>query len=138
VRSRDRLRGHPRTRPPRRGSSVRVGLWASGSPRAPLGHVYPQRSPNQLSVGRVDITVRMSQSTSVSVSGTTDTRKPRKQRLDQAMVERGLASGRDRARALVMAREVMVDGQVAHRPAASVTEDTLIEVKASPPFVSRG
>ena len=65
-------------------------------------------------------------------------RKPKKQRLDQVMVERGLASGRDRARALVMAREVLVDGQVAHRPAAPVAEDALIEVKTPPPFVSRG
>src|SRR5690606_28548557 len=48
------------------------------------------------------------------------------------------ASGRDRARALVMAREVLVDGQVAHRPAAPVAEDAVIEVKTPPRFVSRG
>ncbi len=65
-------------------------------------------------------------------------RNPKKQRLDQVMVERGLASGRDRARALVMAREVLVDGQVAHRPAVPVAADALIEVKTPPPFVSRG
>src|SRR5688500_2175199 len=62
----------------------------------------------------------------------------KKQRLDQAMVDRGLASGRDRARALVLAREVLVDGQVALRPAAPVPAGARIEVKTPPPFVSRG
>ena len=61
-----------------------------------------------------------------------------KQRLDAAMVERGLASGRDRARALIMARDVIVDGQVATRPAAPIAPDASIEVKRPPPFVSRG
>lgn len=65
-------------------------------------------------------------------------RKPARQRLDQVLVERGLASGRDRARALVLAREVLVDGQVALRPAAPVADDARIEVKTPPPYVSRG
>ncbi len=62
----------------------------------------------------------------------------KKQRLDALMVERGLASGRDRARALVMAREVLVDGQVATRPALPIPPDATIEVKRPPPYVSRG
>jgi 23S rRNA (cytidine1920-2'-O)/16S rRNA (cytidine1409-2'-O)-methyltransferase len=61
-----------------------------------------------------------------------------KQRLDALMVERGLATGRDRARALIMARDVTVDGQVATRPAAPIPESATIEVKRPPPFVSRG
>lgn len=61
-----------------------------------------------------------------------------KQRLDAVMVERGLASGRDRARALIMARDVLVDGQVATRPAAPIAPDACIEVKRPPPYVSRG
>ncbi len=65
-------------------------------------------------------------------------RPARRQRLDQLMVERGLASGRDRARALIMAREVLLDGQVATRAAAPVSPDAAIEVKTPPPFVSRG
>lgn len=65
-------------------------------------------------------------------------RPARKQRLDQLMVERGLASGRDRARALIMAREVLLNGQVAVRPAAPVSPDAEIEVKSPPRFVSRG
>jgi len=54
------------------------------------------------------------------------------------MVERGLASGRDRARALVMAREVLVNGEVATRPAAPVALDAAIEIKTPPPYVGRG
>jgi len=64
--------------------------------------------------------------------------KAKKQRLDQLMVERGLASGRDRARALVLAREVTVDGQLAIRPAAPIAPESVIEVKTPPRFVSRG
>ncbi len=64
--------------------------------------------------------------------------KPSKQRLDQVLVDRGLATGRDRARALVLAREVLVDGQVAIRPAAPVAPDAVVEVKTPPPYVSRG
>ena len=59
-------------------------------------------------------------------------------RLDVLMVERGLATGRDRARALVMAREVLVDGEPATRPAAPVPVDASIEVKTPPPYVGRG
>lgn len=65
--------------------------------------------------------------------------KPAKrQRLDVLLVERGLASGRDRAQALILAREVTVDGQLALRPAAPVASDATIEVKSGPRFVSRG
>src|SRR3546814_9637173 len=74
----------------------------------------------------------------VSTTAQSGAKKAKKRRLDQLMVERGLATGRDRARALVMAREVLVDGQVAHRPAAPVASDVLIEVKTPPRFVSRG
>lgn len=59
-------------------------------------------------------------------------------RLDAALVERGLASGRDRARALILARDVLVDGQVALRPAAPVAAEAVIELRAAPRFVSRG
>lgn len=62
----------------------------------------------------------------------------KKQRLDVLLVERGLASGRDRARALVLAREVTVDGRVAVRPAEPVAPDAAIVVKTGPRFVSRG
>ena len=54
------------------------------------------------------------------------------------LVERGLVSGRDRARALVMAREVLVNGEVAMRPAAPIPVDAAIELKTPPRFVSRG
>jgi 23S rRNA (cytidine1920-2'-O)/16S rRNA (cytidine1409-2'-O)-methyltransferase len=59
-------------------------------------------------------------------------------RLDEALVERGLANTRSRARALVMAGQVRVDGQVAAKPAMRVTRDAPIAVDAPPPFVSRG
>jgi 23S rRNA (cytidine1920-2'-O)/16S rRNA (cytidine1409-2'-O)-methyltransferase len=65
-------------------------------------------------------------------------RPAKKQRLDALLVERGLAPGRDRARALVLAREVTVDGRLALRPAEPVAPDAAIEVKQGPRFVSRG
>jgi 23S rRNA (cytidine1920-2'-O)/16S rRNA (cytidine1409-2'-O)-methyltransferase len=63
----------------------------------------------------------------------------RKIRLDAAMVERGLAASRERARALIMAGHVSVDDRPASKAGTAVAEDARIEV-AEPdhPYVSRG
>jgi 23S rRNA (cytidine1920-2'-O)/16S rRNA (cytidine1409-2'-O)-methyltransferase len=63
----------------------------------------------------------------------------RKIRLDVALVERGLAASRERARALIMAGRVSVDGQVVTKAGASVGDVASVEV-ATPdhPYVSRG
>lgn len=69
----------------------------------------------------------------------TDTRHPtRKRRLDDLLVERGLSTDRDQARALILAREVLVDGHVALRAAASLAFDSLVKLKNQPAYVSRG
>jgi 23S rRNA (cytidine1920-2'-O)/16S rRNA (cytidine1409-2'-O)-methyltransferase len=59
-------------------------------------------------------------------------------RLDRLLVERGLAESREKAQALIMAGEVLVDKQKATKPGHSVAEDAAIEVMARPPYVSRG
>ena len=64
--------------------------------------------------------------------------KLRKLRLDRLMVERGLAESREKAQALIMAGEVMLNGQKAAKPGQSVVEDAAVEVLARPPYVSRG
>src|SRR5687768_9658 len=61
-----------------------------------------------------------------------------KQRLDLALVERGLVETRARAQALVMAGEVLVDGRRADKPGMPVKADAHIELKAILPYVSRG
>src|SRR5205085_1932158 len=61
-----------------------------------------------------------------------------KQRLDIALVERGLAETRARAQALIMAGEVSVDGRRADKAGMSVAEGSQIEVKEPLPYVSRG
>ena len=62
-----------------------------------------------------------------------------KERLDAAIVARGLVSGRDRAKAIIMAGQVFVDGQRADKPGQPVGEDSRIEVRGETlPFVSRG
>jgi 23S rRNA (cytidine1920-2'-O)/16S rRNA (cytidine1409-2'-O)-methyltransferase len=61
-----------------------------------------------------------------------------KTRLDQQVHGRGLTESREQARRLIMAGEVLVDGQVVDRPAASVDEAAEIVLKARPRFVSRG
>ncbi len=62
----------------------------------------------------------------------------RKQRLDLALVERGLVASREKARALVMAGEVRVRGNVEVRASVLVAEDASIEIAQPPRFVSRG
>ena len=59
-------------------------------------------------------------------------------RLDELLVERGLAPSRERARALVMAREVEVEGAVALRAAAPVATDAGVRLRQSARYVSRG
>ena len=61
-----------------------------------------------------------------------------KQRLDIALVERGLAESRAKAQALIMAGEVLVEGQRVDKPGTPVAEGVLIEVKTGLPYVSRG
>ncbi|MCZ2151294.1 MAG: TlyA family RNA methyltransferase [Bryobacterales bacterium] len=61
-----------------------------------------------------------------------------RQRVDQLMVERGLAESREKAQALVLAGEVTVNGQAADKPGRAVPVDADIQVRARPRYASRG
>jgi 23S rRNA (cytidine1920-2'-O)/16S rRNA (cytidine1409-2'-O)-methyltransferase len=62
-----------------------------------------------------------------------------KVRIDQLLVDRGLAPSRARAQAFVLAGVVFVDGARADKPGAAVAEDANVEVRGGDhPFVSRG
>jgi 23S rRNA (cytidine1920-2'-O)/16S rRNA (cytidine1409-2'-O)-methyltransferase len=61
-----------------------------------------------------------------------------KQRLDRLLVERGLAESREKAQALIMAGEVLVNGQKAMKPGHSVDVASQIEITGKAPYVSRG
>ena len=62
----------------------------------------------------------------------------KKIRLDQLLVERGLAESREKAKRLVLAGQVLIDGHPAPKPGHPVTTDHTIEIKQSERFVSRG
>ncbi|MBI3401381.1 MAG: TlyA family RNA methyltransferase [Acidobacteria bacterium] len=60
-------------------------------------------------------------------------------RLDSALVERGLVTSRERARALILAGQVTVDGHVVSKAGAQVAEDSLVALVAPDhPYVGRG
>ncbi|MBM3813103.1 MAG: TlyA family RNA methyltransferase [Acidimicrobiia bacterium] len=61
-----------------------------------------------------------------------------KARLDQLLVDRGLAPSREKARALVLAGAVTVDGRKAAKPGHSVPLEAVLDVASGPPYVSRG
>src|SRR3954469_24662765 len=61
-----------------------------------------------------------------------------RRRLDEALVERGLVESRSRARALIMAADVLVNGTIETRAGATVRVGDEISLKAPPRFVSRG
>src|ERR1700760_2809579 len=62
-----------------------------------------------------------------------------RRRLDQAMVERRVVDSRSRARALIEAGLVTIDGTVADKPSRMVPGETAIAVIAlDHPWVSRG
>ena len=65
--------------------------------------------------------------------------KPTKIRIDQLLVERGLAESRTRAQALIMAGLVMLGDKRADKAGQQVTADTVVSVKGQDhPWVSRG
>ena len=59
-------------------------------------------------------------------------------RLDQYVHQRGLTASREQARRLIMAGEVLVDGQVVDRPATPVAEGAQLALRARPRYASRG
>ena len=61
-----------------------------------------------------------------------------KSRIDQLLVERGLVESRERAQALIIAGEVLIDGQKADKPGRSVASDCRLEIISRLPYVSRG
>lgn len=63
---------------------------------------------------------------------------PVKQRVDQLLVERGLAESREKAQALLLAGEVTVNGQRVDKPGRTIPSDAQLEVTGRLPYVSRG
>ncbi len=61
-----------------------------------------------------------------------------KERLDILLVERELARSRSRAKALIMAGDVYVDGQRVDKAGTKIDVDAEIEVRGGIPYVSRG
>jgi 23S rRNA (cytidine1920-2'-O)/16S rRNA (cytidine1409-2'-O)-methyltransferase len=61
-----------------------------------------------------------------------------RQRLDVLVVERGLAESREKARALILAGQVLVNGQKADKAGTNVDAIANIELLAQPRYVGRG
>lgn len=61
-----------------------------------------------------------------------------RRRLDLLLVERGLAESREKARALILAGQVLVDGQRVDKAGAAVAGESRIELLAQPRYVGRG
>lgn len=61
-----------------------------------------------------------------------------KQRLDLLVLALGLAPSREKARAMIMAGEVLVNGHPVDKPGTPIRAEAVVEVKARPRYVSRG
>jgi 23S rRNA (cytidine1920-2'-O)/16S rRNA (cytidine1409-2'-O)-methyltransferase len=61
-----------------------------------------------------------------------------RQRLDLLLVERGLVESREKARGLILAGKVLVDGQRVDKAGHAVSLETRIELLESPRYVGRG
>lgn len=61
-----------------------------------------------------------------------------RQRLDAELVARGLAPSREKAQALILAGEVLINGQKAAKPGQSVGDEAKLEVLQPLRYVSRG
>ena len=62
----------------------------------------------------------------------------KKIRLDQLLVEKGLAESREKAKRLIMSGQILVDGHPAPKPGHNLAPDHLIVLKEAERFVSRG
>ena len=63
----------------------------------------------------------------------------RKERLDKLLVEKGIAPTREKARALIMAGKVVIEGKVIDKPGAKIDLESPIHLKGEiSPYVSRG
>jgi 23S rRNA (cytidine1920-2'-O)/16S rRNA (cytidine1409-2'-O)-methyltransferase len=74
----------------------------------------------------------------VTDRGTGESRAKTKIRLDVALVERGLLESREKAARVILAGDVLVDGQRVDKAGAMVTPGAKLELVARPRFVSRG
>jgi 23S rRNA (cytidine1920-2'-O)/16S rRNA (cytidine1409-2'-O)-methyltransferase len=63
---------------------------------------------------------------------------PDQRRLDLLVVERGLADSREKARALILAGQVLVNGHKADKAGANIDSGANIELLAQPRYVGRG
>src|SRR5580704_2060649 len=59
-------------------------------------------------------------------------------RLDQLLVDRGLADSRKKARALILAGHVLVEGQKSDKPGHTFPSECRVDVTERMPYVSRG
>lgn len=65
--------------------------------------------------------------------------RPKRTRLDVALVENGLVATRAKAQALIMARRVLVNGEFAEKPGTQVTVEDVLEIRElEHPWVGRG
>lgn len=64
--------------------------------------------------------------------------KVKKQRLDVLLHQRNLADSRAKAQAMIMAGEVLVNGERVDKAGTRFAEDVEIQVKSKPRYVSRG
>lgn len=62
----------------------------------------------------------------------------KKQRLDTLITDRGLVDSREQAKRLILAGEVLVDGEPHSKPGQRVPADASIEIKQPLRYVSRG
>src|SRR5207249_12170629 len=63
---------------------------------------------------------------------------PKKLRLDQLLVGKGLFLSREQARRAIMAGDVMIDTRIAAKPAELLDERTSVTVRSTRQYVSRG
>jgi 23S rRNA (cytidine1920-2'-O)/16S rRNA (cytidine1409-2'-O)-methyltransferase len=61
-----------------------------------------------------------------------------KGRLDRALVDRGLVETREKAQALIMAGDVLIDGQKAAKPGQLIAPESRLELTARLRYVGRG
>src|ERR1700685_30703 len=109
-------------------SFARIGFLRRTRNAAPAGRAIPSRAPKLSSTAEILLMKSHPSRHKAATEITQKHSRPGKSRLDVLIAERGLASSRERAQALLLAGNILVNGQKMEKPGTQVAIDSRIEI----------
>src|ERR1700677_2880273 len=109
-------------------SFARIGFLRRTRNAAPAGRAIPSRAPELSSTAEILLMKSRPSRHKAATDIAQKHSRPGKSRLDVLIAERGLAPSRERAQALLLAGNILVNGQKMEKPGTQVAIDARIEI----------